>query len=156
MNPDSDNADIRIHLRRLWQSLRTAGALRQIVRFVPEMLEQAWRAAAFCFQRADQVKWRKTSPRFDGTLGRLMRMRSRRLRPQLNALREPMPALETTRAAFLRISGAIWQWLRGAAGDQAYENYLRHAEKVSGQTLTAKEFYRDQLQRKYSRPNRCC
>jgi uncharacterized short protein YbdD (DUF466 family) len=120
------------------------------------MLEQARRAAAFCLQCANQVKWRKTSPRFDEAFGRCVRLRRRRLRPQLNGRKEPMPALETTRAALLRISSSIWQWLRGAAGEQAYENYLRHAEKVSGQPMTAEEFYRDQLQRKYSRPNRCC
>jgi uncharacterized short protein YbdD (DUF466 family) len=67
-----------------------------------------------------------------------------------------MPAIDTMRAALRHASDAVWQWLRGAAGDQAYESYLRHAEKVPGRPLTASEFYRDQLQRKYSRPNRCC
>jgi len=67
-----------------------------------------------------------------------------------------MPAMKKVRTALRRTSGALWQWLRGAAGDQAYESYLRHAEKVPGRPLTAKEFYQDQLQRKYSRPNRCC
>jgi uncharacterized short protein YbdD (DUF466 family) len=67
-----------------------------------------------------------------------------------------MAATETAGATLREIFSAIWQWLRGAAGDQAYENYLRHAEKSPGRPLTAKEFYRDQLQRKYTRPNRCC
>jgi uncharacterized short protein YbdD (DUF466 family) len=67
-----------------------------------------------------------------------------------------MPAMETLRDALRRTTSALWQWLRGAAGDQAYESYLLHAEKIPGRPLTAKEFYQDQLQRKYSRPNRCC
>ena len=67
-----------------------------------------------------------------------------------------MRAMDNFRTALRQMSSALWQWLRGAAGDNAYESYLRHAEKVPGQPLTAKEFYRDHLQRKYSRPNRCC
>jgi uncharacterized short protein YbdD (DUF466 family) len=67
-----------------------------------------------------------------------------------------MRTLDTIRDAFRRSRSALWQALRGAEGDQAYESYLRHAEKMPGRPLTAKEFYRDQLQRKYSRPNRCC
>lgn len=67
-----------------------------------------------------------------------------------------MPATETTPTTFRQVLGALWLWIRGAAGDQAYESYLRHAEKVPGRPLTAQEFYREQLQRKYSRPNRCC
>ena len=56
-----------------------------------ELLEQARRATALCFQRADQYKWRKTSPRFDEACGRRVRMRSRRLRPQLNRRKERCP-----------------------------------------------------------------
>ena len=67
-----------------------------------------------------------------------------------------MPLMGTLRSALRRTSVALWQWLRGAAGDQAYESYLHHAKKFSGAPLTAKEFYQDQLQRKYTRPNRCC
>ena len=67
-----------------------------------------------------------------------------------------MPVLNDFRAALRQMSTVLWQWSRGAVGDQAYEGYLRHAQKHPGQPLTAKEFYRDHLQRKYSRPNRCC
>jgi uncharacterized short protein YbdD (DUF466 family) len=79
-----------------------------------------------------------------------MRLRRRRLRQTL------MRALDAVRAALRRGTSALWQALRGAEGDQAYESYLRHAAKIPGRPLTAKEFYREQLQRKYSRPNRCC
>ena len=67
-----------------------------------------------------------------------------------------MPPMGTFRTALRRTSVALWQWLRGAAGDHAYESYLHYAEKFPGLPLTAKEFYRDQLQRKYTRPSRCC
>jgi len=53
-------------------------------------------------------------------------------------------------------TGAVWQWLRGAAGEHAYPSYLHHAQKHGDQPLTAKEFYLENIQRKYKRPNRCC
>jgi hypothetical protein len=51
----------------------------------------------------------------------------------------------------------FWQGLREWCGDSAYERYRswalrRHAERP----LSAAEFYVEQLNRKYSRPNRCC
>lgn len=51
---------------------------------------------------------------------------------------------------------ALWEWWRGASGTHAYDAYLRHAEKQSAKPLTAQQFYLDDIQRKYSRPNRCC
>ena len=51
---------------------------------------------------------------------------------------------------------ALWQWLRGFTGDTAYEGYLRHAAERSGKRLTAEEFYLDDIERKFTRPNRCC
>lgn len=53
-------------------------------------------------------------------------------------------------------AGAAWQWLRGFAGDTAYEGYLRHAAHDSQCRLTAQEFYLQNMHRKYTRPNRCC
>jgi uncharacterized short protein YbdD (DUF466 family) len=52
----------------------------------------------------------------------------------------------------------IWRGLREWCGDAAYETYLRSAAKnnASGVRLTAKEFYVEQLNRRYSRPSRCC
>ena len=62
-----------------------------------------------------------------------------------------------------QIVGRIWQaltalreWCQGACGTQAYASYLRHAEKQSTKPLTPEQFYLDEIQRKYSRPNRCC
>lgn len=51
---------------------------------------------------------------------------------------------------------AFWHWLRGFAGDTAYEGYLRHAGACPGPRLTAEQFYLENMKRKYTRPNRCC
>jgi len=51
----------------------------------------------------------------------------------------------------------IWRGLRQWSGDSAYETYLARAMRQSAQKpLSASEFYVEQLNRKYSRPNRCC
>jgi uncharacterized short protein YbdD (DUF466 family) len=52
----------------------------------------------------------------------------------------------------------FWQGLREWCGDAAYESYLRSPGARSGscRTLSRAEFYVEQLNRRYSRPNRCC
>jgi uncharacterized short protein YbdD (DUF466 family) len=52
----------------------------------------------------------------------------------------------------------LWRGVREWCGDAAYERYLRSAtgKSRSGRMLTAEEFYLEQLNRRYSRPNRCC
>jgi uncharacterized short protein YbdD (DUF466 family) len=51
----------------------------------------------------------------------------------------------------------FWRGLRQWSGDSAYETYLACAERQqSRKPLSASEFYVEQLNRKYSRPNRCC
>jgi uncharacterized short protein YbdD (DUF466 family) len=52
----------------------------------------------------------------------------------------------------------FWRGLREWCGDAAYESYLRSKGRQSGscRTLTPAEFYVEQLNRRYSRPNRCC
>jgi uncharacterized short protein YbdD (DUF466 family) len=57
-----------------------------------------------------------------------------------------------------RLLRRLWRGLREWCGDSAYERYLgsngrRDAER---RTLTAEEFYIEQVNRRYSRPNRCC
>ena len=51
-----------------------------------------------------------------------------------------------------------WRGLREWCGDAAYESYLRSKARQSDscRTLTPAEFYVEQLDRRYSRPNRCC
>jgi uncharacterized short protein YbdD (DUF466 family) len=52
----------------------------------------------------------------------------------------------------------FWHGLREWCGDAAYERYLRskHTQSAACRTLTPAEFYVEQLERRYSRPNRCC
>jgi len=50
-----------------------------------------------------------------------------------------------------------WQGLRQWSGDSAYETYVRCAMRNGGAIpLTREQFYVEQLNRKYSRPHRCC
>jgi uncharacterized short protein YbdD (DUF466 family) len=51
----------------------------------------------------------------------------------------------------------VWQGIREWSGDAAYEIYLRRAMRSKDRgVLTAEEFYVEQLNRKYCKPNRCC
>ena len=67
--------------------------------------------------------------------------------------------MEQAQRFMRRWSRRLWRGLREWCGDSAYESYLR--SKARGQScknrpLTAAEFYVEQLNRRYSRPNRCC
>lgn len=63
-----------------------------------------------------------------------------------------------SRSRLGRILRIAWRALRDWCGDAAYEQYLRSkgARSASARTLTPAEFYVEQLNRRYSRPNRCC
>lgn len=52
----------------------------------------------------------------------------------------------------------FWRGVREWCGDSAYESYLRSRAQHVGTcpTLSRAEFYVEQLNRRYSRPNRCC
>jgi uncharacterized short protein YbdD (DUF466 family) len=52
----------------------------------------------------------------------------------------------------------FWHGVREWCGDAAYESYLRSKGTQQGlcRPLTPAEFYVEQLNRRYSRPNRCC
>jgi uncharacterized short protein YbdD (DUF466 family) len=60
-----------------------------------------------------------------------------------------------TMSRFLR---RFWRGLREWCGDAAYESYLlsKRTQSASCPTLTPAEFYVEQLNRRYSKPNRCC
>ena len=60
--------------------------------------------------------------------------------------------------ATLRALRLFWRGLREWCGDAAYETYLRSAQKRGGIycTLSPAEFYVEQLNRRYCKPNRCC
>jgi uncharacterized short protein YbdD (DUF466 family) len=52
----------------------------------------------------------------------------------------------------------LWRGVRDWCGDSAYERYLSATRKRHSQDLplTQEQFYVEQLNRRYSRPNRCC
>ena len=50
-----------------------------------------------------------------------------------------------------------WQALREWSGEAAYEKYVQCTTRKGLATpLSAADFYVEQLNRKYSRPSRCC
>jgi uncharacterized short protein YbdD (DUF466 family) len=57
-----------------------------------------------------------------------------------------------------RFARRLWRALREWCGDAAYERYLQARALRASELpmLTEKEFYVEQLARRYSRPNRCC
>jgi uncharacterized short protein YbdD (DUF466 family) len=58
-----------------------------------------------------------------------------------------------TRAAFRAFWGGLRQW----CGDADYERYLRVlGRRASAIQISREQFYLEQLNRRYSRPNRCC
>ena len=50
----------------------------------------------------------------------------------------------------------FWQGLREWCGDSAYEKYKQCAMREGQRVLSPAQFYVEQLDKKYSRPNRCC
>jgi uncharacterized short protein YbdD (DUF466 family) len=50
----------------------------------------------------------------------------------------------------------FWRGLRDWCGDTAYERYVERARAGGKRPLTPAQFYVEQLDRRYSRPNRCC
>lgn len=72
------------------------------------------------------------------------------------ALATPLPS--NRKLKLRRWARRFWRAVREWCGDAAYERYLRSCA-THGATcakLTAEEFYIEQLNRRYSRPNRCC
>ena len=61
-------------------------------------------------------------------------------------------------ARLRRMARIAWRSLREWCGDAAYERYVRSSTAKAGARtlLTPSEFYVEQLNRRYSRPNRCC
>ncbi|HXM93879.1 MAG TPA: CstA-like transporter-associated (seleno)protein [Candidatus Dormibacteraeota bacterium] len=56
------------------------------------------------------------------------------------------------------IMQTAWRGLREWSGDAAYDRYLESGavRRGSVSALSRKNFYLEQLNRRYSRPNRCC
>jgi uncharacterized short protein YbdD (DUF466 family) len=66
--------------------------------------------------------------------------------------------LEQSARFLKRVLRRFWRGLREWCGDAAYERYLRAKGRhdIERTTLSAEEFYVEQINRRYSRPNRCC
>jgi uncharacterized short protein YbdD (DUF466 family) len=66
--------------------------------------------------------------------------------------------MQNTATNIRRLARRFWRGVREWCGDAAYERYLRSsaAQSQGCRRLTAQEFYVQQLNRRYSRPNRCC
>jgi uncharacterized short protein YbdD (DUF466 family) len=57
-----------------------------------------------------------------------------------------------------RLATKLWLGIREWCGDSAYERYVQ-AQKTKAEKsclLTPTEFYVERVNRRYSRPNRCC
>lgn len=61
-------------------------------------------------------------------------------------------------AKLRRMVRGVWRGLREWSGDRAYERYLRAPATrcAACQPLSREKFYIEQVNRRYSRPNRCC
>jgi uncharacterized short protein YbdD (DUF466 family) len=61
-------------------------------------------------------------------------------------------------ARLAAVAGNVWLGVREWCGDRAYERYLQAQRSIPGghAVLTPEQFYVEQLDRRYSRPNRCC
>ena len=58
-----------------------------------------------------------------------------------------------------KLARHLWRGIRDWCGDSAYERYLivtKSKDSRNCAPLTEKQFYVEQLNRRYSRPNRCC
>jgi uncharacterized short protein YbdD (DUF466 family) len=74
------------------------------------------------------------------------------------AMQKFADAPRTTHWRLQRFVRSVWLGIRDWCGDSAYERYLsatcrRHSQDSP---LTQEKFYVEQLDRRYSRPNRCC
>lgn len=69
----------------------------------------------------------------------------------------PVP-LQRRSNRWRRWARRFWGGLREWCGDAAYERYLRSRGRMryAQGPVTAEQFYVEQLERRYSRPNRCC
>jgi uncharacterized short protein YbdD (DUF466 family) len=65
---------------------------------------------------------------------------------------------ETRGVLFKRSAKRLWLGIREWCGDSAYDRYVQahRAGAENSAPLTPAEFYVEQLNRRYSRPSRCC
>jgi uncharacterized short protein YbdD (DUF466 family) len=58
----------------------------------------------------------------------------------------------------LHLARGLWRGLRALLGDDAYERYLSHRQDrhPGAATLDRRTFYLSELDRRWTRINRCC
>ena len=68
------------------------------------------------------------------------------------------PEIVATFSWFRNTAPKVWVGIREWCGDNAYDRYVQAQRKIAEGSvlLTPAEFYVEQLNRRYSRPNRCC
>ena len=68
------------------------------------------------------------------------------------------PAILATTRWFANAASKVWVGIREWCGDNAYDRYVQAQRNMAEgpALLTPAEFYVEQLNRRYSRPNRCC
>jgi uncharacterized short protein YbdD (DUF466 family) len=65
--------------------------------------------------------------------------------------------MRRARKILLRTFRRVWVGIRAWCGDSDYEQYVRCTLKHGGaRILSAEQFYVERINRRYSRPNRCC
>jgi len=71
---------------------------------------------------------------------------------------KPVAITRLLRTRLERLARSVWRGLREWSGDAAYDRYLNSRARRSDprRPLAAEEFYVEQLNRRYARPNRCC
>jgi uncharacterized short protein YbdD (DUF466 family) len=77
---------------------------------------------------------------------------------RLGAERRPWPAILADVSWFTSAATNVWMGIREWCGDNAYDRYVQAQRKMAegSALLTPAQFYVEQLNRRYSRPNRCC
>ena len=67
-------------------------------------------------------------------------------------------AVADLRESLARLGRRLWRGLRSWSGDAAYDRYLRARARrgFAGTAIGREQFYLEQLERRYSRPSRCC
>jgi uncharacterized short protein YbdD (DUF466 family) len=77
---------------------------------------------------------------------------------RVEAKRRSRPAILATLNWFTNAASKVWLGIREWCGDNAYDRYMQAQKNAADGSalLTPAEFYVEQLNRRYSRPNRCC
>ncbi len=56
----------------------------------------------------------------------------------------------------MNLLGRLWDYLCEVSGENDYARYCARTKLLGGTPISARTFYLEQLERKNSRPTRCC